>query len=361
MEAYRSRDNAFGNARFALAMVREAKENMAMRLMKLPNVKELTKEQMSLIELDDVREIFLQQKGKKLKLKTDEKALREVMAELHSLTGMNNLKTEISELSKLVRFYQESGKDALNKFSLHSVFLGNPGTGKTTVARLIGKIYKSLGLLERGHLVEVDREALVAGFVGQTAMKTGEKITEAMGGILFIDEAYALADGSSSNDFGKEAIQVILKRMEDFRGQFAVIVAGYPDNMHVFMESNPGLKSRFDKTFMFYDYTPEEMNQIALSILSKERLKPDVAAADYLDRYFRFLHEQRDKNFGNARTVRQVIGEAIKNQNLRLAEMPFAERTPAHLELITLDDVKEFEMKEEKSKRESIGFKFTQS
>jgi SpoVK/Ycf46/Vps4 family AAA+-type ATPase len=271
---------------------------------------------------------------------------------------MNNVKEEINELVKLVRFYKETGRDVLNKFSLHSIFTGNPGTGKTTVARIVAKIYKGLGLLERGHIVEVDRESLVAGYTGQTAIKTGAKIDEAQGGILFIDEAYALAGKNSNDAFGQEAIQVILKRMEDLRGQFGVIVAGYTDNMHEFIESNPGLKSRFDRSFNFADYTPEDMTAIALNILEKEKITPDAEAYDHLRSYFAHIHATRDKHFGNARTVRQVVAEAIKNQNLRLAEMPSAERTPIHLATLTLSDVKEFEINSpQRTAGGSLGFK----
>ena len=283
--------------------------------------------------------------------------LNESLAELNSLTGMSNIKNEVNELVKLVRFYQETGKDILNKFSLHTVFTGNPGTGKTTVARILSKIYKGLGILEKGHLVEVDREGLVAGYVGQTAIKTGEKINEAMGGILFIDEAYSLANGSGSqHDFGGESIQVILKRMEDNRGKIGVIVAGYTDNMHEFISSNPGLRSRFDKNFYFEDYTPAEMFAIALSIFDKEDVNPDEASQSHLKNYFEFIYDRRDKNFGNARTVRQVVGEAVKNQHLRLASMKKEERTKELMETIILQDVAEFEIKETKTRR-SLGFK----
>lgn len=283
--------------------------------------------------------------------------LFESLAELNALTGLKRVKDEVNEMVKLVRFYQESGKDILNRFSLHTVFTGNPGTGKTTVARILSKIYKGLGILEKGHLVEVDRQSLVAGYVGQTAIKTAEKINEAMGGVLFIDEAYALAnERGSQHDFGAEAIQVILKRMEDFRGKFGVIVAGYTENMHHFITSNPGLRSRFDKYFHFDDYTPEEMYTIAMSLLAREDVKPNQQAADHLLNYFAFLFESRDRHFGNARTVRQVVSETVKNQHLRLASMAREDRTPALMETINFEDVKEFEIKNTPAASRPIGF-----
>lgn len=296
-------------------------------------------------------------------LPTPEIILQESLAELNALTGLANIKNDVNEMVTLVKFYRETGKDFLNKFSLHSVFTGNPGTGKTTVARLLSRIYKGLGILEKGHLVEVDRETLVAGFIGQTAIKTKAKLDEALGGILFIDEAYSLAGhGLSDNDFGSEAIATILKYMEDNRGKIGIIVAGYPHNMQAFIESNPGLRSRFDKYFQFIDYSPEEMWSIALLMFDNENVSPDDASSTHLQNYLKWLFDNRDENFGNARTVRSIAAECIKNQNLRLAIIPKEERTTEMLNTIILNDVKEFDINEpdrwgEGKRHSKIGFR----
>ncbi|MGG9964806.1 AAA family ATPase [Ferruginibacter sp. SUN106] len=294
---------------------------------------------------------------------TPEAILNESLAELNAMTGLANIKNEVNEMVTLVKFYQETGKDFLHKFSLHSVFTGNPGTGKTTVARLLSRIYTGMGILEKGHLVEVDRETLVAGYIGQTATKTKEKLDKALGGILFIDEAYSLAGkGLSENDFGNEAIATILKYMEDNRGRIGVIVAGYPHNMKDFIDSNPGLHSRFDKYFQFMDYTPEEMWAIATSLFTEESVSPDEEASAHLKNYLTCLFENRDTNFGNARTVRQIVAECVKNQNLRLAVMRKEDRTPEMLSTVILSDVKEFdssdiERREATQQRSQIGFR----
>ncbi len=356
VEAFRNRNDSFGNARFAYSLIDEAKMNLGLRLMSDPDVANLSEEVLQTIELADIESLHNGKQKKKLDFEVDELHLKDSLHELNSLVGLVNIKDEINELVKLVRYYRETGKNTLNKFSLHTVFTGNPGTGKTTVARIIGGIYKTLGLLERGHVVETDREGLIAGYVGQTALKTKVKIDEAMGGVLFIDEAYALSDGSN-NDFGKEAIEIILKNMEDNRGKFAVIVAGYPDNMTNFLQSNPGLKSRFDRILNFIDYTSEELYDIALGLLTKESLKPDAQAEEHLRKYFDTLFSKKDKFFGNARTVRNIIGEAIKNQNLRMASIPSSQRTKDMLDILTLDDVKEFIIEEIQTGK-TLGFKF---
>jgi SpoVK/Ycf46/Vps4 family AAA+-type ATPase len=356
IEVYRTRDNTFGNARLAIGVLEEAKMDMGLRLMKTGNIADLSKEAMSTIELADIETAFGGRKKKRADLGINEKLLREAIEELNGLVGMSNIKAEVNELVKLVRFYRETGKEVLNRFSLHAVFTGNPGTGKTTLARIIAKIYKGLGLLEKGHLVEVDRQGLVAGYIGQTAIKTQERVDAAIGGVLFIDEAYALGEGSE-NDFGKEAVEVVLKKMEDLRGQFAVIVAGYPDNMYKFMQTNPGLKSRFDRNYDFKDYTADELFVIGQNLLAKENLTPTAEAEAHLKAYLDLLYTARDKFFGNARTVRQIIGESVKNQHLRMASLTAAERTSAALSTLTMEDVAEFELKNETS-RQQLGFRF---
>jgi SpoVK/Ycf46/Vps4 family AAA+-type ATPase len=357
VDAYRDRDSSFGNARFAFALIDEGKMNLGLRLIKDAHVKELSNEALSTITLADVKSINAAGLKKEIRIPIDEELLKVSTTELNKLVGMDHIKNEVNDLIKLVRYYRETGKDVLNKFSFHTVFTGNPGTGKTTLARIIGKIYKALGLLERGHVVETGREGLIAGYVGQTALKTKQKLDEANGGVLFIDEAYALSDGGQ-NDFGKEAIEVILKTMEDNRGKFGVIAAGYPDNMDIFLHANPGLKSRFDRVWQFYDYTPETLFKIALSMFANEGLSPDEQSEKYLNGYLNELYNRRDKYFGNARSVRKIVEQAVKKQNLRMASLPHEERTESMMGQITIKDLEEIKIDDStKSDKKSLGFR----
>ena len=358
VEAYRSRTNTFGNARYVNSLIDEAKMNLGLRVMAMPNSQELTKEQLSLIEVADVEKIFASKQRNIADIPVDEDLLKESLAELNRMIGLKTVKTEIDELVKLVLFYREIGKDVRQTFSLHTVFKGSPGTGKTTVARIVAQIFKALGILERGHLVETDRQGLVASYVGQTAAKTGEMIDKAMGGVLFIDEAYALSTGGE-NDFGREAIETLLKRMEDRRGDFILIAAGYTDNMNAFLEFNPGLKSRFDRELLFEDYSPEELMLIANNIIGEKDIKATPEAADHLQKYFKHIFEIKDKFFGNGRLVRKVMEDAIKHQHLRLSQVPAATRTPEMMKELTLEDVKHLSLEEEPSKNKGgqIGFR----
>ncbi|MEP7319910.1 MAG: AAA family ATPase, partial [Panacibacter sp.] len=351
---YRSRDRMFGNARLMYGIIDEAKKQMGLRLLKKENLAALTSEELSTITAEDLQAILTETSRRKLTLSVEEKELKDALDELNELTGLTQIKKEISDVTSLVRFYAETGKDVLNKFSLHAILTGNPGTGKTTLARLLGKIYKALGLLERGHLVEVDRQSLVAGYIGQTAIKTSAIIDKAMGGVLFIDEAYALASGN--DDFGQEAIETILKIMEDKRGQFAVITAGYTDNMDVFLKSNPGLKSRFDRYYNLPDYHPEELLQIAVHLFAMENMTLNGEAENYLQQYFNECYSSRDKYFGNARSVRLAVESAVTRQNLRLAVIPSAQRTSEMIQQVLLEDVNHLVISQQQ-RNSGIGFR----
>jgi SpoVK/Ycf46/Vps4 family AAA+-type ATPase len=359
-DAFRNRDRSFGNARFVFDLIEKAKINLGLRVMATENPSGLPTEELGLIERLDIDRIQISPTRELPNIPIDEPLLKEAQDELNHLIGMEEIKRQINELVRLVRFYRETGKDVLNNFFLHTVFIGNPGTGKTTVARILTKIYKSLGVLERGHMVETDRQGLVAGFVGQTAIKTAEKIDESMGGVLFIDEAYSLTmkSGGAHGDFGDEAIQTLLKRMEDSRGAFFVFVAGYPENMESFMKANPGLSSRFDKVLRFEDYSPEELFQIAMLILDEKGMVPTPEAGEYLQQYLNFLYEFRDKYFGNARTVRAVVEEAIKSQNLRLAGLKPEEFKETSVHLLELEDLESLKMDHSDwvFNRQQIGF-----
>ncbi len=341
VKAYRERDRFFGNARMVHKLIEQAKMNLGLRVMQSPQPSQLTKEELSMIQVEDFEKIYKAREKSLPDIPVDEDLLKESLEELNSLIGLTGVKKEINEIVNLVRYYRESDKEVLNAFSLHTVFTGNPGTGKTTVARIVAKIFRALGILERGHLVEGDRQSIVAGFVGQTAIKTTEKIDKAIGGVLFIDEAYAL-NQRGRGDFGSEAIETLLKRMEDQSGEFAVIVAGYPQPMKEFIESNPGLKSRFDRTIHFEDFSVEELLEIVDYHFKKENYTVEEDARSHIEKYIQVLVESKDKFFGNGRVMRNIVKEAIKEQNLRLAKLSKSKRTKKAMQNIISDDVKGF-------------------
>ena len=248
--------------------------------------------------------------------------LDELMAELEGLVGLDTIKKEVKSLINLIkvrRLREEAGLPN-SVMSLHMVFLGNPGTGKTTVARLLSGIYAAIGVLSKGQLIEVDRSGLVAGYVGQTALKTAEVINSALGGVLFIDEAYSLASGGE-NDFGREAIETLLKAMEDHRDDLVVIVAGYDEPMERFIDSNPGLQSRFNKYMYFADYTGEELMAMFRIHCKKNGYTLTPEAEEYAVAYFNDMYENRDDNFGNGRDVRNRFEDMVSRQADRISQL----------------------------------------
>ena len=254
------------------------------------------------------------------------------MDDLNELVGLDAVKKDVKELVNLVKtqkLREERGMKTV-PVSLHLVFSGNPGTGKTTVARILAKLYKEIGVLSNGQLVEVDRSGLVAGFVGQTAIKTQDKIQEAMGGILFIDEAYTL--NKEGADYGQEAIDTILKAMEDNRKDLVVIVAGYTELMKKFVESNPGLKSRFNKYIEFPDYTADELISIFELNMRKYNYTYSYEAKLAIEKMIRDREAHKGENFANARDVRNLFESIITNQATRVAEM----KNPSENDITTI-------------------------
>lgn len=246
-----------------------------------------------------------------------------VYEELQKQVGMQQIKEEVNTLGNLLKL-QKVRKDrglAVTSVSLHSVFYGPPGTGKTTVARLIGKVYKHLGLLEKGHLIETDRAGLVGSYIGHTAEKVEKKINEALGGVLFIDEAYTLKPENASNDFGQEAIDILLKRMEDYRDELVIIVAGYPDEMERFLLSNPGLKSRFNRYFKFDHYSAQELIEIYQKFCTENKFELTYEAKVSLTRLVNVICQNRSRNFGNGREMRNLFEKTLEMQANRLANI----------------------------------------
>ena len=303
-EMYDSRGKDFANGRTIRSLFDQICKKQAQRLQGA-NISMMSNEQLMTIEEVDIP----YSAPKTVDYKDCLKAL-------DGLVGLGAVKKEISNLAAFLNLQVKRGET--NTFQgKHYVFTGNPGTGKTTVARIMTDVFKTLGIVSRGQLVEADRAKLVAGYSGQTAIKTNQLVDEAIGGVLFIDEAYTLKS-NDQDSFGAEAIDTLLKRLEDDRGKFICIVAGYTDQMHDFIDTNPGLKSRFTQTIHFEDYTPDELTQIFLNLAAGKKFTIDENTKGAIHRQFEQLYLRRDKNFGNAREARRIFNEAVEKQSQRL-------------------------------------------
>ena len=304
---YETRDKTFANGRSMRSLFDQICKKQAQRL-QYGNISSMSNEQLMTIEDEDIPYEAPQTVD-----------YTECLKKLDGMVGLGAVKKEISNLAAFLNLQIKRGET--NTFQgKHYVFTGNPGTGKTTVARIMADVFKTLGIVQRGQLVEADRSKLVAGYSGQTAIKTNQLIDTALGGVLFIDEAYTLKS-SDGDSFGAEAIDTLLKRLEDDRGKFVCIVAGYTDQMHDFIDANPGLKSRFTQTIHFDDYTPDELTQIFLNMAADKSFTVDDATRAALHRQFEQLYLRRDKNFGNAREARRIFDSAVEKQSQRLVTL----------------------------------------
>ena len=328
-KATRHPDPRFGNGRFVRNLFETAVEHQATRL---AANQDLSKDELMTLTLADVeQEDASKSEGEKV-------TVEQALAELDSLIGMKEIKAEVRKMAEFYQIAKERENAGMEnaKVSHHLVFTGNPGTGKTTVARIMGKIFRALDILPKGNLVETDRSGLVAKYVGQTAAKTNEVVDSALGGVLFIDEAYTLVAGGDK-DYGQEAIATLLKRMEDDRDRLVVIVAGYKDEMKKFIDANPGLSSRFTRYINFPDYSASELADIFRMYAKKNHYILSPEMEKYLNSSMVFLTKNRDKNFGNARWVRNLFEKAIEKQAGRLVNT--ADRTPEMLKTLELSDI----------------------
>lgn len=268
----------------------------------------------------------------------DERSLEELLAELNALIGLEKVKMQVNGLIAYQKVQQmrKSHNLAASKNTLHLAFLGNPGTGKTTVARIVGHIYKKIGLLSKGHFLEVSRTDLIAGYQGQTAIKVKKVIDKARGGVLFIDEAYSITENDQSDSYGRECLTELTKALEDYREDLVVIVAGYTEPMTKFFESNPGLKSRFNTFIDFEDYRMEELEAILLTICNENEYMLQMDAKNKIRLALQEIVEKKDDSFANGRLVRNIFDELLMNHAKRVAEVE--QPTKDELTIIIADD-----------------------
>lgn len=334
--AYRSRDRSFGNGRFVRNTLQEIVGHQSRRIIgRVAGAETAAEKQdlLSTLELQDIEAAL----DDAFEDSDHDEDLGDILAELNGLVGLERVKQDCADLMALIQTNRQRKEIGLpaESVSLHAVFEGPPGTGKTTVARLLGRIYRKLGVLAKGHVIEVDRAALVAGYVGQTAIRTNEVIDRARDGILFIDEAYSLMGGG--NDFGQEAVDTLLKRMEDERNRLCVIVAGYPEEMKRFIASNPGLESRFNNTMRFDDYDPLALSTIYRLLMDRAGYTHTEDAVRLVDDHLAVAHATRTRSFGNGRYVRNVCEGIRKAQARRLASLTEIDQDA--LRTVTADDV----------------------
>lgn len=253
----------------------------------------------------------------------DERSLEELLDELNNLVGLENVKSQVNDLialQKVQKLRRERGFNS-TKNTLHMAFLGNPGTGKTTVARIVGHIYKQIGLLSKGHFIEVSRTDLIAGYQGQTALKVQKVVEEAKGGVLFIDEAYSITENDHTDSYGRECLTELTKALEDYRDDLVVIVAGYTKLMEVFFQSNPGLKSRFNIFIEFGDYDADELTQILQGICLKNDYKISTDLEEQIRQHFSWMIANRDENFANGRLARNIYDDLVLNHARRISSI----------------------------------------
>ena len=344
-----NRDRKFGKGRGVRNLFEQSVAHQAERVADIANP---TQEQLMTIEMCDIGELGKGSVGlgaaglartpppgiRYMPAATNEVTVEEALAELNELVGLKPVKEEVAKFASFVRVAQQRKAAGLKvaPISYHMVFTGNPGTGKTTVARIMAKIYKALGVVKNGHLVECDRGGLVAGYTGQTAIKTGQVIDFALDGILFIDEAYSLVNGPQDS-YGDEAISTLLKRMEDDRDRLVVIVAGYTEEMKKFIDANSGLASRFTHYVEFPDYSAKELAAMFRMNAKKSQYVLSADVEKYLNAFIGIRTEKRDRKFGNGRWARTLFEEAISRQAMRVAKIE--NPTPDQLKTITMKDV----------------------